>query len=255
MSPTTVLVTGAGRGIGSGFIATLLLRPSSTVIAAVRDPSNSSARALQDLPKGEGSKLIIVKIDSSIETDPAEAVSALRRDHDINALDVVIANAGIAHSSGPVIKTSTAAIKDHFAVNTIGPLLLFQATAPLLKASNSGRPVFVAVTSMIGTISGMESLEDLPPALSPYGSSKAALNWFIRRLHFEETWLTSFVVHPGTVATDMVHSVIEGTDLKLEDLGAITVEESVSRIVGRIDTASRDISGTFQNYDGTHLPW
>ncbi|KXH25914.1 short-chain dehydrogenase [Colletotrichum salicis] len=254
MSPTTVLVTGAGRGIGSGFIATLLLRPSSTMIAAVRDPSKASARALQDLPKSEGSKLI-VKIDSSIETDPAEAVPVLQRDHDINALDVVIANAGIAHSSGPVIKTSTAAIKDHFAVNTIGSLLLFQATAPILKASNCGRPVFVAVTSMIGTISGMESLENMPPALSPYGSSKAALNWFIRRLHFEETWLTSFVVHPATVATDMVNSVIEGTELKLEDLGAITVEESVSKIMGRIDTASKDISGTFQNYDGTHLPW
>ncbi|KAG7048196.1 short-chain dehydrogenase [Colletotrichum scovillei] len=255
MSPTTILVTGAGRGIGSGLVASLLLRPSSTVIAAVRDPPKGPAQALLDLPKGEGSKIIVVKIDSSAETDPAEAVSTLQRDHSIDALDVVIANAGIAHSSGPVIKTSTTAIRDHFAVNTIGPLLLFQATAPLLKASKTGRPVFVAVTSMLGTISGMESLESLPPALSPYGASKAALNWFIRRLHFEETWLTSFVLHPGTVATDMVNSVIEGTDLKLEDLGAITVEQSVSNIVQRVDTASRDVSGTFQNHDGTHLPW
>ncbi|KAF4774292.1 hypothetical protein HER10_EVM0011299 [Colletotrichum scovillei] len=240
MSPTTILVTGAGRGIGSGLVASLLLRPSSTVIAAVRDPPKGPAQALLDLPKGEGSKIIVVKIDSSAETDPAEAVSTLQRDHSIDALDVVIANAGIAHSSGPVIKTSTTAIRDHFAVNTIGPLLLFQATAPLLKASKTGRPVFVA---------------SLPPALSPYGASKAALNWFIRRLHFEETWLTSFVLHPGTVATDMVNSVIEGTDLKLEDLGAITVEQSVSNIVQRVDTASRDVSGTFQNHDGTHLPW
>ncbi|KXH32919.1 short-chain dehydrogenase [Colletotrichum simmondsii] len=255
MSPTTILVTGAGRGIGSGLVASLLLRPSSTVIAAVRDPSKGPAKALLDLPRGEGSKTIVVKIDSLVETDPAEAVSMLQRDHSIDALDVVIANAGIAHSSGPVIKTSTTAIRGHFAVNTIGPVLLFQATAPLRKASKTGRPVFVAVTSMLGTISGMESLESLPPALSPYGASKAALNWFIRRLHFEETWLTSFVLHPGTVATDMVDSVIEGTDLKLEDLGAITVEQSVSGIVQRVDTASRDVSGTFQNHDGTHLPW
>ncbi|KAK7448007.1 hypothetical protein CaCOL14_007360 [Colletotrichum acutatum] len=206
MSPTTILVTGAGRGIGSRLVASLLLRPSSTVIAAVRDPLKGPAKALLYLPKGEGSKVIIVKIDSSVETDPAEAVSILQRDHSIDALDVVIANAGIAHSSSPVIKTSTTAIRDHLAVNTIGPLLLFQATAPLLKASKTGRPVFVAVTSMLDTISGMESLESLPPALSPYGASKVALNWFIRRLHFEETWLTSFVLHPGTVATDMVNS-------------------------------------------------
>ncbi|UQC90037.1 short-chain dehydrogenase [Colletotrichum lupini] len=229
MSRTTFLVTGAGRGIGSGLVASLLLRPSSTVIAA-----------------GGGSKIIIVKIDSSVETDPAKAVSILQRDHNITALDVVIANAGIAHSSGPVIKTSTAAIRDHLAVNTIGPLLLFQATAPLLKAT---------VTSILGTISGMESLESLPPALSPDGASKGALNWFIRRLHFEEIWLTGFLLHPGTVATDMVKSVIDGTDLKLEDLGAITVEQSVSDLVQRVDTASRDVSGTFQNHDGTYLPW
>ncbi|KAK1714272.1 aflatoxin biosynthesis ketoreductase nor-1 [Colletotrichum lupini] len=246
MSRTTFLVTGAGRGIGSGLVASLLLRPSSTVIAAVRDPSKGPAKAQIDLPKGGGSKIIIVKIDSSVETDPTKAVSILQRDHNITALDVVIVNAGIAHSSGPVIKTSTAAIRDHLAVNTIGPLLLFQATAPLLKAT---------VTSILGTISGMESLESLPPALSPYGASKAALNWFIRRLHFEEMWLTSFLLHPGTVATDMVKSVIDGTDLKLEDLGAITVEQSVSDLVQRVDTASRDVSGTFQNHDGTYLPW
>ncbi|KAK0373641.1 short-chain dehydrogenase [Colletotrichum limetticola] len=238
MSRTTFLVTGAGRGIGLGLVASFLLRPSST-----------------NLPKGGGSKIIIVKIDSSVETDPAKAVSILQRDHSITALDVVIANAGITHSSGPVIKTSTVAIRDHLAVNTIGPLLLFQATAPLLRASKTGRPVFVAVTSILGTISGMESLESLPPALSPYGASKAAMNWFIRRLHFEEMWLTSFLLHPGTVATDIVKSVIDGTDLKLEDLGAITVEQSVSDLVQRVDTASRDVSGTFQNHDGTHLPW
>ncbi|KAK1496638.1 short-chain dehydrogenase [Colletotrichum tamarilloi] len=237
MSRTTFLGTGAGRGIGSGLVASLLLRPSST-----------------NLPKGGGSKIIIVKIDSSVETVPAEAVSILQRDHSITALDVVIANAGIAHSSGPVIKTSTVAIRDRLAVHTIGPLLLFQATAPLLRASKTGRPVFVAVTS-IGTISGMESLETLPPALSPYGASKAAMNRFIRRLHFEEMWLTSFLLHPGTVATDMVKSVIDGTDLKLGDLGAITVGQSISDLVQRVDTASRDVSGTVQNHDGTHLLW
>ncbi|KAI3532859.1 short-chain dehydrogenase [Colletotrichum filicis] len=215
MSRTTFLVTGAGRGIGLGLVASLLLRPSST-----------------NLPKGGGPKIIIVKIDSSGETDPAKAVSILQRDHSITALDVVIANAGIAHSSGPVIKTSTFAIRDHLAVNTIGPLLLFQATTPLLRARKTGRPVFVAVTSIL-----------------------AAMNWFIRRLHFEEMWLTSFLLHPGTVATDIVKSVTDGTDLKLEDLGAMAVEQSVSDLVQRVDTASRDVSGTFQNHGGTHLPW
>lgn len=63
----------------------------------------------------------------------------------------------------------TVLIGHRLAINTIGPLLLFQAAAPVLKASKTGRPVFVAVASMLGTVSGMESLESFQPALALTG--------------------------------------------------------------------------------------
>ncbi|KAJ9139150.1 Short-chain dehydrogenase/reductase SDR [Pleurostoma richardsiae] len=251
---TTYLITGANRGIGKGFVTALLQRPSTTVIAAVRDPLKESSRELNELPKAADSKIIIVKLDSTVESDPANAVAQLQK-HGIASLDVVIANAGIGGNGGPVAETSAHAAAEHFAVNAIGPMKLFQATAGLLKASKGGNPIFVAISTLIGSIGGMEALAGFPNTTSPYGASKAALNWIVRRLHFEEPWLTSFVFHPGLVETDMAAAATAGTDINIKDLGAISVETSVASMLKTVYGASRAISGTFQNYDGTVLPW
>ncbi|KAJ4304918.1 hypothetical protein N0V90_000446 [Kalmusia sp. IMI 367209] len=252
-SNTAYLITGANRGIGKGFTTSLLQRPNTTVIAAVRDVAKS-APALNILPKAAGSKLIIVKLDSQSESDAKNAVSELKEEHGINSLEFVIANAGISHSGAPVAENSSDALRDHFNTNTIGPVLLFQAVKPLLQASKSGSPVFLAISTVIGSMGAQEALAGFPAKFSPYGASKAALNWLIRRIHLEEPWLTAYVTHPGLVLTDMASSVADsGVDPVA--LGAITVEVSVNGMLKTIDYASRETSGTFQNYDGTTLPW
>ncbi|KAH7227136.1 uncharacterized protein BKA55DRAFT_599163 [Fusarium redolens] len=255
-APSTVLITGGNRGIGQGFVKTFLARPSLTVIVGVRDPSHPTSKALQDLPVGKGSKLITVKLDSSVPSDAAEAVAALKGEHGIRALDIVIANAGIGNDGGRVRDTAVDNINKHFQVNTIGPVVLFQAVADLLQASKTEKPIFVAISTIIGSIGSMELLAGLPPTSSPYGGSKAALNWFIRRLHFEEPWLTSFVFHPGLVETDLALAAVgSGSKEQLSAFGAITVETSVTSMVNVIDKAGKELGGTFQNYDGTTIAW
>ncbi|KAH6973037.1 aflatoxin biosynthesis ketoreductase nor-1 [Ilyonectria sp. MPI-CAGE-AT-0026] len=256
-SPQTILVTGANRGIGQGIVTALLLKPSTTVIAAVRDTSKESSIALASLPKAADSRLITVKLDSSVESDPAAAVETLRKEHGIQSLDVVVANAGIAHSGGTVLQNSPSVITEHLAVNAVGPVVLLQATAPLLKAAKN--PRFISISTMIGSLNGMQMVFGLfaeaPPTASPYGGSKAALNWFMQRVHFEEPWLTSLILHPGLVLTDMANIMFEKAGVDPKTKGAITVEESAGGIVERLLTADRSVSGTFQNYDGKPLPW
>ncbi|KAL5399456.1 hypothetical protein PMIN03_012679 [Paraphaeosphaeria minitans] len=246
---TTYLITGANRGIGRGLTAELLQRPYVTVIAAVRD---TSATTFVNLPAGDGSKLIIVKLDSLTESDAKEVVAQLLARHGITSLDVVIANAGIANSSASVDETTSDNLRDHFNTNTIGPVLLFQATKPLLKESD--KPVFLAISSGVGSMGVQEAFAAFPAKFSPYGASKAALNWLVRRIHFEEPWLTAYVTHPGVVMTDMLNTVA-GPGADPVALGAITVDASVKGMLSTLDSASREIGGTFQNHDGTTLPW
>ena len=65
-------------------------------------------------------------------------------------------------------------------INVNGPLLLFQATYPLLKESKA--PKFVALTSPMGSIHTGASW---PGGLYNYGASKAAMNWVVRKLHHD----------------------------------------------------------------------
>ncbi|KAF4471804.1 short-chain dehydrogenase [Fusarium albosuccineum] len=253
-SSKTYLITGAGCGIGKELTTKLLLRPGVTVVAAVRDTSRAGP-SLTSLPKGEGSRLILVKIDSQADTDAAVAVSQLQEEHGVTSLDIVIANAGIAHSGTTVSSTSPDAFRDHINTNAIGPVTLFQAVSPLLKASQIGNPIFLPISTIFGSIGGQDYLSHVPPIMSPYGASKTALNWIVHRIHLEEEWLTTFVVHPGLVLTDMGFGILPpGADPAA--LGALTVPESVAGLLKPIDSASREKhGGTFQNVDGTPLPW
>jgi len=152
MTPSTiVLITGANRGIGLGLTERFLAKPFHTVIAAVRDPSHATAQALQKLPKGTDSQLVVVKLDASIEQDAHDAVAELQQTHDIEHLDIVIANAGIGYVYPTVADVKIADIRNHMEPNVYGMIALYQATRALLK--NSARqPIFVPMGSSAGLL-------------------------------------------------------------------------------------------------------
>lgn len=192
MSLKTYLVTGANRGIGLGLTTSLLARSNVIVIATVRDLSSSSSKALSSLPTGPSSKLIVVEIDSASPTDAFDAASTLQTQHGISKLDVVIANAGISKYYGPATTTPLSEVRDHYEVNVLGPLALFQATWPLLEKSKA--PIFVAVSTGAASIGNMG---DIPMAVTAYGASKVALNYVVRKIHFENEKLIAFPISPG----------------------------------------------------------
>lgn len=180
-------------GIGRGLVAKYLARDNVTVIAAVRNPSSSEAISLSDLPKGNGSQLIIFKIDASSDTDAKAAVESLSS-QGVSALDIVIANAGVFDTAAftTVAKSSIAQIQSHLDVNAVGPVRLFQATLLLLEKSSSAR--FILSSSLMGTIGG---IKDIPIKIAPYGASKAAANFFVRKIDFEHDNIATLAIHPG----------------------------------------------------------
>jgi NAD(P)-dependent dehydrogenase (short-subunit alcohol dehydrogenase family) len=71
----------------------------------------------------------------------------------------------------------------------LGPIVLFQSLRDLLKASP--HPRFVPISSLGGSLALIRA-GTIDTA--PYGTSKAALNWVTRKIHFEEDWLSTFSV-------------------------------------------------------------
>ena len=164
------------------------------MIAAVRDPSHATAKSLPELSKGHGSALITVKLDSSVPADAATVIQSLQSEHNISALDVIIANAGINDDSnlGPVAQLSIDVLDQHVRINAYAHLLLFQAALPLLEKAKT--PKFVAITSGIGSIGIMEHI---PFPMGGYGTSKAVLNFLVSKLNFENEKLIIFPLSPG----------------------------------------------------------
>lgn len=149
MAPTTVLISGANRGLGKGLVERYLVRDEHTVVAAVRDPNHQTSKALADLPKGRNSRLLVVKIDSTVETDALKAVEQLSA-QDIDHLDLVIANAGVARSFPKVSELKTAELQAHITPNVFGVVWLYQATLSLLR--KSAQPKWVTMGSSAGQL-------------------------------------------------------------------------------------------------------
>ena len=97
---------------------------------------------------------------------------------------------------GPAVEVKASDVKEHFDVNTVGPLLLFRATLPLLKRAALRTGKCISVSSPISSIGGMEQR---PYPLTAYGISKAALNCFVRKIHFENQDFISFALDPASI--------------------------------------------------------
>ncbi|KAL6792339.1 NAD(P)-binding protein [Trichoderma sp. SZMC 28013] len=234
MSQTVVLITGGNRGLGLGLVETFLSQPNHTVISANRDPNHPTSKALADLPKAEGSSLVVVKYDAVIEQDPFDAVKDLKDKHGIDHLDIVVANAGIAKSYQLVKDVRRADIQEHLDVNAFGVVFLYQATRDLLQKSTK-KPVFVTISS------GAGSLARQPPIPNAaYGPSKVVVNWYGVKINAENEWLNAFVLEPGFVQTDMGNFAAE-----LFGIGKapLKLEESVGGLFKVITTATKETHG------------
>jgi norsolorinic acid ketoreductase len=245
MSGLTYVITGANRGIGKGLLEVLATRPNNTVIAAVRNVE-AAKKTFRTVKVGAGSKIITVKIDSTSATDAAAAAKELKS-QGITKVDVLVSNAGLLDIIAPTLETPADAVRKHFEVNTIGPLILIQAFFDLLEAS--ANPRFFVITSTIGSI---QHLADYKVPFFAYGMSKAAANYLVRKLHFENERLTAVAFNPGWVQTDMGSGAAK--TVGMED-APLSLEDSIKGLITQFDAVTAEQSGTFITQEGEAIPW
>jgi norsolorinic acid ketoreductase len=145
---------------------------------------------LKALPAGKNSKVLLVKIDSDSEEDPRNAMETVLG-NSIDHIDVAIANAGTCKWD-PVETLSVDTLRFHHNINTIGPLLLFQAFWPLLQ--KAAEPKFIIISSSLGSLVEGPAY-NLPSAA--YGASKASINYMLKLLHRDHPNLIAMPVCPG----------------------------------------------------------
>ncbi|KAL4968209.1 uncharacterized protein BDV14DRAFT_168444 [Aspergillus stella-maris] len=135
MSNTVYLVTGTNRGIGLGRVKSLLARPSTTTIASITAGENSTVHIVH----------LYFSPDTPITT--SQILESLTTPiPDVTHIDVLIANAGFAPPMTPALTTTLSDLRAAFEINTIAPLLVFQAFWPLLQRATSGAPKALCMT-------------------------------------------------------------------------------------------------------------
>jgi len=222
---STVLITGAARGLGLDFVKRYAAK-GWKVHACARTPDALSG----------------VKGDihpHKLEVTDYAAVKALAAKLEGEAIDVLICNAGISGKEATVLGSLDPAVwRETFEVNALAPLMMAEAFADHVAASKERK--LVAISSRLGSITFADN------GRYSYRASKAALNmeWKGLSVDLGPKGVVCVVLHPGWVQTDMGGSA-----------ATLTLEQSVPAMVKVIDGLKPADNGRFLNYDGTELPW
>lgn len=223
---STVLITGAARGLGLEFTKLYAAR-GWKIHACARNP--------------DGLKDIAGDIHPhKLEVTDYAAVTALAGKLSGEAIDVLICNAGIGGERGnsALGAIDPVAWRQVFEVNTLAPLMMAQAFVDHVARSTERK--LVAVSSILGSIASNTGGRYI------YRSSKTALNmeWNCLAQDLAPRGIICVALHPGWVQTDMGGST-----------ATLTIDQSVPPMVQAIAALKPSDSGRFIQYDGKELPW
>ena len=223
----SVLVTGAGRGLGLEFIRQYAADGWS-VIATVRN--EAAAATLRSVDGHVHVEMLDMRDFAAIENFARQ----LRE----QPLDLLIANAGMTSPGAMRSSDEAKRFLEVLAVNSVAPTLLASALAPnVIRAKGK----LVAITSQMGSIADNQSGGWLA-----YRASKAALNaaWRTLAVEMAAEEVAIAMLHPGWVKTD-----IGGGGAPLEPAESVS---ALRKVINRLTPRDK---GVFLNHRGETLPW
>jgi NAD(P)-dependent dehydrogenase (short-subunit alcohol dehydrogenase family) len=230
---TTILITGANRGLGLEFTRQYLAE-GQAVIAATRNAG--AAHRLRQLERDSKGSLTLVEADVGDTASVRRAAAHTP----LTSIDVLINCAGVFGDDGQTIGS----IDYHewmrvLDVNVLGPMRMCEAF--LDRVAQSDRRLVVTITSGMGSLA-----DNTSGGYIAYRTSKAAVNMAMRTaaIDLRPRGISCVVLNPGWVKTDM-----GGPNAKLTPEQSVTAMRRVIAELGPKD------SGRFYNYDGREYPW
>lgn len=249
----TVLITGANSGIGLEFARQYAARGWTVIATHRRSETPPTLAALDE-------QFETVQIER-VDVTSIEAVNALATKLASTPIDVLINNAGVYNDRGTCSAEDEACPGDWttqdfgnlrfqlfdtiMAVNVKGPLLVSEALADNVKASEHKK--IVAISSSNGSLTGGQGR---PSGGTFYRTSKAALNRAMQLVagSLKDDGVTVLLLNPGPTLTER--------QMHLKEFSVfMPVEVVVENMINTIDTVTIDQTGAFLRYDGEAEPW
>lgn len=188
----TVLVTGAGSGIGRAVALAFAAEGANVVVAGRRrEPLDETAALVEQA----GGKALAVTADVSRAADVEAAVAAAVER--FGSLDVAVNNAGVFRGGGPLADLPEDDWHTQLGINVTGVFLALQAEIRRMRTQPSGGAI-VNIASTFG-------LHKRQPGATAYAATKAAVSVLTRGAALDHIadGVRINAVSPGATATSM----------------------------------------------------
>lgn len=224
MSSGNILITGASTGIGAACVSKFIAE-GYTVYGSVRKPSDG-----ESLLAHHGSRFHPLFFDVTDHEAIDRAAAELRDELNNQGLKLLINNAGIA-VTGPAELLDVDAYRKQYEVNFFGLIAVTRAFLPLLGAMQD-------CPFIPGKIINMSSIASkrAMPFMTPYSSSKAAVDSFTEGLRRELLiyGIDAITLNPGPIATP----IWEKIDPKVEAVNHTVYGRVMKRFMKLVDKES-----------------
>jgi len=230
----TILVTGAGRGLGASFCQ-IVAEAGAQVLALGRQEA-ALRNTIASLP-GSGHDIVIADV-----TDPAAVIAGLTG----KAYNAVINNAGIA-TTAALHNSAVDDARHLINTNLLGNLWVLQASVPALVAAGGG--VIVNIASVLG--------HRPLPQTGIYAASKAAVIQMTRSaaLELARDNIRVNALAPGYIMTDLNRAFLQSADgtrlaKKVPMRRFAAVEELSAALIFLLDPQNSYMTGETLTIDG-----
>jgi NAD(P)-dependent dehydrogenase (short-subunit alcohol dehydrogenase family) len=224
---TTVVITGASRGIGLSFAKYFHTKGYQSNQCTVYALCRTASEELKQLG---------VHVIEGIDVACAEVAEQVQTALQGVSIDLLINNAGILRNEvlGDI---DYASIQSQLDTNALGPLRVAEALLAQIKAGGK----IAMMSSRMGSIT-----DNTSGGRYGYRMSKAALNIAAVSLAHDvaDRNIAVAILHPGLVGTEMIGGY-----------GDITPDQAAERLVERIEQLNMQKSGRFYHSNGEQLPW